>query len=949
MNDKKSPRANIQSPRSENQGELTLDFGPETLDSRKPVTCLGIEFPNDDARRSYFLEKLRDRLRDPEFRKIEGFPIGSDEDILALSDPPYYTACPNPFIEDFIKHYGKPYDPNVPYSKEPFAADVSEGKNERIYRVHSYHTKVPPRAIVPFLDHYTDDDSIVLDAFAGSGMTGLAAQRCHRPAILCDLAPAATFISHHYNSFPGPEELKDALDLLLSEVRKECSWMYCVKHNGQDGVLNYAILSEVFFCPNCTHELTFWEVIKDSKCPNCQASVKKSELQRKITVAGRTEIRPVHICYFVGKKRFNRPAADQDIELLKKIESSPIPYWYPDDLMMHCPPPWGDYYRAGYHKGYERVSDFYTKRNLWTLACMWQKISDLGLPPFLRFVVTSLLAMRCSLRMPYREGGRSAGAINNLHIPSLIQEYNPIEVLARKGKAFIDAAYEAPSSHKPLITTQSSATLAQIPPNSIDYIFIDPPFGNNIIYSELNFLWEAWFRVFSSREHEAIVSSSQKKGFSEYGHIMYLCFREMYRVLKPGRWITVEFHNSQNSIWSAIQEALAAAGFVVADVRTLDKKQGSYKQVSTAGAVKQDLIISAYKPNGGLEDRFKLTAGTEEGVWDFVRTHLRQLPVAVVSSPKSKVQGKDDLGHETLDIGQRLEIVAERQNYLLFDRMVAFHVQRGVTVPLSASEFYAGLEQRFPPRDGMYFLPDQAAEYDKKRMKVKEVLQLQLFVTDEASAIQWLKQLLTRKPQTFQDIHPQFLKEIGGWQKHEKPLELSELLEQNFLRYDLPAASAAQAGGKGPIPDQIVSWMKQSAKLRKRIEELLSSGQAEKTDRGLRTSDFGLLREAKDRWYVPDPNKAGDLEKLHERALLREFEEYLPAPRTSRQAGRESKQKRLKVFRLEAVRAGFKKAWQERDYATIIAVARKIPEKILQEDPKLLMWYDQALTRTGKE
>lgn len=165
----------------------------------------------------------------------------------------------------------------------------------------------------------------------------------------------------------------------------------------------------------------------------------------------------------------------------------------------------------------------------------------------------------------------------------------------------------------------------------------------------------------------------------------------------------------------------------------MDRQQGSFNQVTAAGAVKQDLVISACKPNGGLEERFKLTAGTEEGVWDFVRTHLKQLPVFV---------SKD---------GQA-EVIAERQNYLLFDRMVAFHVQRGVTVPMSAAEFYAGLEQRFPPRDGMYFLPDQAAEYDRKRMTVKEVLQLQLFVSDEASAIQWLKQLLTRKPQTFQEL-----------------------------------------------------------------------------------------------------------------------------------------------------------------------------------------------------
>lgn len=339
----------------------------------------------------------------------------------------------------------------------------------------------------------------------------------------------------------------------------------------------------------------------------------------------------------------------------------------------------------------------------------------------------------------------------------------------------------------------------------------------------------------------------------------------------------------------AIQEALGQAGFIVADVRILDKGMLTKKQLN-ANAVNKDLVISAYKPNGGLEDRFKLTAGTGEGAWDFVRMHLRQLPVFISN------------------YGQ-VEVITERQSYLLFDRMVAFHVQRGVIVPLSASEFYAGLEKRFPSREGMYFLPEQAAEYDKKRMTVKEVLQLQLFVSDEASAIQWLKQQLTKKPQTFQDIHPQFLKEIGGWQKHERLLELSLLLEQNFLRYD----------GMGHVPSQIHGYLSSNFKeLRNRAKD-----------------DPVLRAKAKNRWYVPDPNKAGDLEQLRESALLKEFEEY-----------RTTKQKRLKVFRLEAFRTGFKKAWQERDYATIITTAHKIPETIFQEDPKLLMWYDQAITRS---
>ncbi len=75
-----------------------------------PVECLGQTFANDDVRREHFLQLLREKLTDPSFRKAEGFPVGTDEAILAMSNPPYYTACPNPFLGDFVAHYGKPYD-----------------------------------------------------------------------------------------------------------------------------------------------------------------------------------------------------------------------------------------------------------------------------------------------------------------------------------------------------------------------------------------------------------------------------------------------------------------------------------------------------------------------------------------------------------------------------------------------------------------------------------------------------------------------------------------------------------------------------------------------------------------------------------------------------------------------------------------------------------------------
>lgn len=150
-------------------------------------------------------------------RDIEGFPIGSDEDIIALSDAPYYTACPNPFIEEFIRENGTPYDEATDdYHREPFAADVSEGKNDPLYNAHGYHTKVPHKAIMRYILHYTKPGDIVFDGFCGTGMTGVAAQMCGiadetlkhqlraeigkdiefgaRHAILNDLAPAATTI-----------------------------------------------------------------------------------------------------------------------------------------------------------------------------------------------------------------------------------------------------------------------------------------------------------------------------------------------------------------------------------------------------------------------------------------------------------------------------------------------------------------------------------------------------------------------------------------------------------------------------------------------------------------------------------------------------------------------------------------------------------------------------------
>ncbi len=941
----------------------TPDSRPGTRDSR-PITCLGLTFPNDDARRDHFLAILREKLKDPEFRNIDGFPIGTVEDILALSDPPYYTACPNPFIADFIKQYGKPFDPSQPYSRKPFAVDVSEGKTDPIYKAHSYHTKVPHLAIVPSILHYTEPGDVVLDGFCGSGMTGVAAQWCGsasesyrrqieaefekqgidkpkwgaRRAVLNDLSPAATFIAANYNLPFDVREFARAGKHILDEVERELGWMYRTVHaatkdtTGHEGEIldvllgetscppwiklgriEYTVWSEVFTCPDCAGEVVFLDEaldvetkrVKDTfPCPHCSANLTKDNMQRVFETRPdpadgkpwkRVKYLPSLISYKIGGKRYEKKPDASDLEILNRIEAIPLPLEIPTNRF-----PIEQMYHGSRiePKGFTHIHHFFQPRAAHALGTLWRKananLNDRIRNMLLFFIEQSVWGFSVLNRFRLRAFSHVNQYLNGVYyVPSQISEvsprYNLEGKLSRLERAFQNKISDLGNA---IMMTGTSACLA-LTTNSIDYIFTDPPFGENIYYADLNFLVESWHRVITNAAPEAIVDKFKKKGLPEYQRLMQRCFEEYCRVLKPGRWLTVVFHNSRNAVWNAIQEAMQAAGFVVADVRTMDKQQGSYRQV-TSTAVKQDLVISAYKPNGGLEERFKLQAGSEEGVWDFVRTHLKQLPVFVAK-------------------GGQAEVIAERQNYLLFDRMVAFHVQRGVMVPLSAAEFYAGLVQRFSERDGMYFLPDQVAEYDKKRMTVGEVLQLQLFVTDEASAIQWLKQQLLKKPQTFQELQPQFMRETqGGWRKHEKQLELAELLNLSFLCCD----------GTGEVPSQIHSYLSSNFK------EL----------RNLAKDAPELQAKAKDRWYVPDPNKAGDLEKLRERTLLKEFEDY-----------RAPSQRRLKLFRLEAVRAGFKRAWQSRDYATIIAVARKIPEEVLQEDPKLLMWYDQAVTRTGGE
>lgn len=726
-----------------------------------PVTCLGMTFENDEARRAYFTKELRKKLKDPEFRKQEGFPQGPDDAILAMSDPPYYTACPNPWLADFVVEWEaqKPEHPEGHrYHRDPFAADVIEGKIDPIYRAHAYHSKVPHKAIVPLILHYTRPGDIVLDGFAGSGMTGVAAQWCGaapkdyrfkveadfakrglakpewgaRRVILNDLSPAATFIAANYNLPFDVDAFAKAGEQLLKDVEQEIGWMYETLHSDgkTKGRIEYTVWSEVFTCPDCAGEVVFLDesLDKDSKrlrdafpCPHCGAELKKSRMERVLEnrvdpATGqpwkRIKFKPSLIVYKVGKARYEKEPDDQDLATLARIEAMPYP-----DSIPRTPFPveqMADGSRMA-PKGFTHVHHLFLPRAAQAMGKLWEKSRmhpDARIRAFLLFMVEQSI-WGFSLLNCY--GLRSYSQVNqNLpgfyYVPSQCAEASPEYNIAGKIDRLAKAFQGSQAAHSMSIVNTGTTACLSLPDASIDYVFTDPPFGENIFYADLNFLVESWHGVTTDAKPEAIIDRFKNKNLPEYQHLMQRCFAEYYRVLKPGRWITVVFSNSKADVLNAFQVALQQAGFVVADVRILDKQQRSYRQL-TSTSVKHDLIISAYKPNGGPAERFSLKTGTQEGVWDFIRTRLKQLPVFV---------SKD---------GQ-VENIAERQNYLLFDRMVAFHILHGVSVPLSATEFYAGLAQRFIERDGMFFLPDQAAEYDKKRAQMTQASQMDLFVMD---------------------------------------------------------------------------------------------------------------------------------------------------------------------------------------------------------------------------
>jgi ubiquinone/menaquinone biosynthesis C-methylase UbiE len=228
----------------------------------------------------------------------------------------------------------------------------------------------------------------------------------------------------------------------------------------------------------------------------------------------------------------------------------------------------------------------FTKRNLLSLALLWQSINTIPNEEsrnFLRFTFSS--ALKWASRQSHRRGNIIEGwAMHAYWLYPKELEINVWNTFARRfiavtrGKRFtnltISDYYQKADSFTQLsaeqatclILTQSSTSLP-IPENSVDAIITDPPYGGNVNYAELADYWSIWHRFDSmgviNKSQEVIINEHQHKSLSNYEELLEQVFTECYRVLKPQGVCVVTFNNRDLSVVAAFIEAVTKAGFVL--------------------------------------------------------------------------------------------------------------------------------------------------------------------------------------------------------------------------------------------------------------------------------------------------------------------------------------------------------------------------------------------------
>lgn len=580
---------------------------------------------------------------------------------------------------------------------------VTAGKGGRAYNAHSYPTKVPPEAIEPFLEHYTRPGDVVLDPFCGSGMTGLAARRTGRRAILNDLSTLSVHLAFNHTAECEPRDLKRSWEVIRSRLSSDVERLYgvpCANCHAQ-AEMRYTIWSDVYGCPSCGGGIRFWDegvdkargtVSRRLACPACHAEFRRS-------AALRIGVEPAWLAYSCACSRslLEREVTEVERETLMTWQSPRGSFAPTRKVEVEREM----YRRSALHlQGIESVKDFYTPRNLEALSLLWEEIGtleDRRVRAALAFAFTNTAWHGTRMRRFNARGGHRP-LTGTLYIPQLSSEANIFEVFSNKIgylTRFFEETQALPSS-QPIAIRQGSATnLSWLPGDSVDYIFTDPPFGSNIFYADCNLIAESWLGAVTDERLEAVVNRSKlpehgAKEVEDYKRLMSMAFEEMFRVLRPGGWATVVFQSTDGEVWRAIEEAASSAGFVLHSAGILDKVQQSMKgykgRSGSENVASFDLILHLEKSDGSDNPSLR----------DLDEEERRKLLLKVVQDHLASLHAEDP---------------SERSLPYLYSVSVRALVNRGFSIRgLTMDGLRGFLETRFQESSGSWYAMKGAAE-----------------------------------------------------------------------------------------------------------------------------------------------------------------------------------------------------------------------------------------------
>jgi 16S rRNA G966 N2-methylase RsmD len=459
-----------------------------------------------------------------------------------------------------------------------------------MYVWHKYWSRKTWNVVGEFIKNYTREQEVVLDPFAGSGVVAIEAVRNKRRAIVCDLNPIAGLITELTLRPVDPLALRRAFEGVQARVQKRIEALYevhCVK-------CGKPVVAACF-----VREGDAVTEVRYPGCPSCEYRAEKGDKLRK-----------------------------EDTRVLETLECKRIKEWHPRHRLYY---PDGEPFKE--KQRFDSLDQLFTRRNLQAVAWLYEAIQQEKSPQLRKFLMgaftsTVHLCTRMCPALAPGEGNHQTAFSSTWtqhsywFAPRFLEAnvWDKFEsaVIGHQGiiRAKEESARELPKvritnewrkvldgeADVAIITQDCIEMMGKMPDNCADYIFTDPPYDASIQYGELSFLWNAWLKEdhrYAERlvTHEIVRNERQRKNFEVYHSLLSNSLREFYRVLRPGRHLTLTFHNPTFKVRNATVRASVFAGFDYQKIHHQPLGQVSAKaMMQPFGSAQGDFYLRFEKP-----------------------------------------------------------------------------------------------------------------------------------------------------------------------------------------------------------------------------------------------------------------------------------------------------------------------------------------------------------------